>query len=90
MSDGEETLLDELWPVLAPPEDFSQRVADACFARPQRARGLLKPILLVSAVAAVALIAPFVLIRTAPTSNVAVEQHAQATQADADLGVYRD
>jgi hypothetical protein len=78
-------LLDGLWPATEPPADFAERVLDACFTPRQRARALLKPILLVSAVAALALAAPLVLLRAAPSSPA----HA-AVSFEPDLGLMRD
>jgi hypothetical protein len=80
-----------LWPALQPTPGFADRVLAACAAPPvsipvTRAprRRALGSFVLLSALAAVAIAAPFMLLRAAPAPAVA------AAAVDADGGLVRD
>ncbi len=82
MISDDESLIDDLWPPLAPPDGFADRVLDA--VKPRRRPRSLRPLLLVSAIAAALALAAPLWISGAPRPRLAESAVAL------DLGLLKD
>ncbi len=81
MTTDDDSILDELWPAHEPPDGFADRVLDA--VTPRRPRSL-RPLLLLSAIAAVIALATPLWIAGAPRSQFA------SAPVEPDLGLVKD